>query len=192
MKRVAVHVVALLIPLALLTACGKSGNETVAPVTPTSTALGVSESTSGMSASRVKDYVSIRQLRDESLAIVRVTVTNNRSIEYVDKIPFTVTTATVDQVLLGFLPEKSVKIRQLGDGKTIVTESVPLLQSGRSYVVFLQRFTYGPGKETDQYVPTGGVGLYLDQEGSLQRVDPRSSRLPATLPPQELERQIAG
>jgi len=145
-----------------------------------------------VSASRIKDYSSIQQLRDESLAVTHITATDKQTVEYVDNIPFTVTVATVDRVLRGALVEKRIKIRQLGDGKTTVEDAVPLLQPGKAYVVFLQQFTYGPGKETDQYVPVGGVGLYLDQAGVLQRVDPHSSRLPATLSPQELERQIAG
>lgn len=157
----------------------------------TSTSFPSASAEDGMSASRTKNYRSIQQLRDDSLAVAHVTVTNNGTIEYVDKVPFTIAMATVDRVLHGTLPEKSVKIRQLGNGNTNVTDAVPLLQPGKSYVVFLQRFTYGPGKDTDQYIPASGVGLYLDQGGVLQRVDPNSSQLPATLSLPDLERQIA-
>lgn len=191
MERMRIHFAALLIPLVLLAACGKGGGETVAPASATGVSSPPASSESGVSVSRAKGYQSIQQLRDDSLAVARVTVTNNGIVEHIDKVPFTIATATVDRVLRGTLPEKSVRIRQLGDGKTNVSDAVPLLQPGKSYVVFLQRFTYGPGKDTDQYVPAGAVGVYLDQGGVLQRLDPNSS-LPATLPLSELERQIAG
>ncbi|MCL4508955.1 MAG: hypothetical protein M1296_05470 [Chloroflexi bacterium] len=144
-------------------------------------------------ASRLKNYHSLQELNSEAVAVARVTATNTRSVEPIGTIPYTVTVVRVDQFLRGSVNGPSIKLRQMGSlsGNVRLTDSAPLVQSGSSYVVFLQRFTFGPGRDTDQYIPVGGSpGLYLDQNGTLKRLDPESPDLPATLSEAELQQQI--
>ncbi|MGI8688391.1 MAG: hypothetical protein ACR2M3_07405 [Thermomicrobiales bacterium] len=84
-------------------------------------------------------------------------------------------------------------MRQLGspNGNVVIEDTAPLLQSGGSYVIFLERFTFGPGKETDQYIPVGGsAGLFRNQNGTLQKLDPDSPNLPATIALADLQKGI--
>lgn len=145
-------------------------------------------------AVRAKSYHSIQDLNADSIAVVRITATNTRSVEQIVAVPYTVTVVKVDQALRGAVGGPTIKLRQMGSPSSavVIEDGVPLVQPGQSYVAFLLRFTYGPGRATDQYTPVGaGAGLFLDQAGMLQRLDPASPDLPATLPLADLQQQLA-
>jgi len=97
-------------------------------------------------------------------------------------------------VLRGAVDGATIKLRQLGgpNGTMVIEDSAPLVRPGNSYVAFVWRFTYGPGRDTDQYYPVGGgPGLFLDQGGTLKRLDPESPDLPATITLSDLAHQLA-
>jgi hypothetical protein len=144
----------------------------------------------GIAATRAKSYHSIAELDRDSIAVALVRGTSQRSIDSPNGVPYTVTLVTVDRVLRGQLPGTTLKIRQLGGPGVTSPDDGPVLVSGRQYAVFLTVFTYGPGRETDQYVITGAAGLYENNGTLLIRLDPQSRDLPASLTLAELEAQI--
>jgi len=142
---------------------------------------------------RVQSYRSLAGLAADSNAVIMVTATNRQSVDYVGPTPFTVTVARVDKSLRGSISGGVVRIRQIGvpNGPTIVG-APPLLAPGQSYVAFLQRFTFGVGRETDQYVITGGgAGLFLRDGDGLTRLDRDSVQLPKRLTVLALEQGIS-
>ncbi|MCL4545639.1 MAG: hypothetical protein M1118_13770 [Chloroflexi bacterium] len=178
MKRVGVWLVTLLAPFALLLGCGP---DAAAPP-------------QFVAASREKAYHSSQQLNDDAIGVVLVTATSTRSVEQIGTVPYTVSVVKVDQALRGAIDGPRIELRQMGSsgGNLRIADAAPLVQAGNSYVVFLQRFTYGPGKDTDQYIPVGGSpGLFLGQGGTLKRLDPLSPDLPAAITLTDLQHQIA-
>lgn len=147
---------------------------------------------------RLKAYSSIGQLAADSAALVEFTATSATVTDLIGatQVPFTVTTVADPRTLQGTTASRPLKIRQLGGtrGNVVFSSDVPLLLPGATYVAFVQKFTFGPGHDTDQYVITGdGAGLFrvLDR-GVVSRVDPDSTQLPATLTLTELVSQAAG
>lgn len=179
MKQLSIwSVVPLLLPF-LLVACGPGVEANTTP-----------QFVEGL---RTKIYHSISELNADAVAVVRITATDARLVEPVGTVPFTVTTVRVDQVLRGSVDGGTIKLRQLGSpsGHTVIEDASSLVQPGSSYVAFIHRFTFGPGRDTDQYVPVGGVaGLFLDQSGTLKRLDPESPDLPATITLTDLQKQV--
>lgn len=181
-----------------------------APATRGGTAV-ISSTTSVASATstvyvvqslRVESYSTIQQLLAQSIAVVRVTATTPSVVEVVtvvvptigvlDVSSATVSVVRVDQVLFGSVSGPEIKVRQNGTGRMNIRGEAPLMEAGKSYVLFLRRFTYGPGMDTDQYIAVGGsAGLYADDGGTLRRLDPESPRLPATISLTEVQRIIA-
>jgi len=147
-----------------------------------------------VAASRVKAYHSLQELNQEAIAVARVTATTTRSREQVGSIPSTSTLVHVDQVLRGSVDGSTILLRQMGspNGPTVIEDVAPLVEAGKSYVVFLSRFTYGPGRDTNQYIPVGGgPGLFSDQRGTLSPLDPASPDLPKTVTLASLQQQIS-
>lgn len=152
--------------------------------------VGTTACYAGVAATRAKSYHSIAELDRDSIAVALVRATPQRSVESPNGIPYTVTQVTVERVLRGQLPSTTVKIRQLGGGGARTSDDAPVLSAGKQYVVFLSVFTYGPGRDTDQFVVTGAAGLYENNGGTLARLDPLSRDLPASLTLAELETQL--
>jgi hypothetical protein len=187
MRRIQLLCASSALSLVLIAGCS-DGRGTATPGNTSNTAIHVS-------TSRTKQYNSIQQLISDSQVVVRVTPTSTRTVETVGATQFTVTTVNVDQVLRGTMSSRTIKVRQLGapTGNVVIEDAPPLLQPGSSYVLFLERFTYGPGKETDQYIAVGGgAGTFLNQNGTLKRLDPASPNLLATISLTDLQRSIAG
>ena len=179
MKYRSIWLLAVLTFVILLTGCVQSTVGGASPV--------------HIEAARVKFYHSIQELNADAVAVVRITATSTRSVEQSRTTPFTVTVVKVDRVLRGSVASPTIKLRQLGSpsGAIHIEDAGPLVQPGWSYVVFLIRFTYGPGRDTGQYYPVGGgAGVYLDENGMLKRLDPQSPDLPAALSEAELQQQI--
>jgi hypothetical protein len=140
-------------------------------------------------ASRAKIYHSLREVAADAELVIRVTATTQHSVDLVqgypgDPIPtpFTVTTVALRDVLKGPAnTPNALMIRQIGasNGTTVVDGAPPILQSGRQYLLFLDQFTYGPGRATDQYVLVGGgAGLFADNGATVSSLDPESPDLP--------------
>lgn len=146
-------------------------------------------------SSRAKSYHSIHDLSADAQVIARVTATANHSVAHFGRghVPYTTTTVRVNKILRGSASGSAIKIRQLGRvGGPIIGDDVPLLVAGNSYVVFLQRFAFGPGRDTDQYVIVGGgAGLFADHNGALKRLDPESPDLPSSIAFADLQKLIA-
>lgn len=127
---------------------------------------------------RVKTYGSIQQLTADAEIILVARATTVRSIERIQTIPFSVTEMEAVAVWKGTLTASTrFKLRQDGDGAT--ASEVPVVTAGRTYLVFIKRFTFGPGRETDQFVVVGaGAGLYAIEGPLATRLDPLSRDLP--------------
>lgn len=153
-------------------------------------------------ASRVKAYHQIRELAADAELIVRARAKTHsleqvRSRPNLPPTPFTISIVQVTEVLQGSLSGQSeLKIRQLGGVtesgvKVVLADQPPLLQDGADYVLFLTRFTYGPGRDTDQFVIVGaGAGEFGDRSGTVTRLDAHSPDLPRRLAMSELKREI--
>jgi hypothetical protein len=139
--------------------------------------------------SRATAYHSLRELAADADLVVRVVATTQHSVELVEgypqdplPIPYTVTSVTVREGLKGRISgPPSLKIRQIGssDGSVQVDHAPAILQPGRPYLLFLDVFTYGPGRATDEYVLVGGgAGLFSDDGSSVGSLDTDSPDLP--------------
>jgi len=102
---------------------------------------------------------------------------------------FTVTRVNVTGILYGSV----IKVRQMGSrGGPLMKNRTLLLEPGNAYVAFLDRFTFGPGKETDPYMVVGvGAGLFHDPGGMLEHQDPESPDLPAHTALPALQRLVS-
>jgi hypothetical protein len=101
---------------------------------------------------------SVANLIAESDLVVRGVVTGRRRYEAMSGVPFVVSEVRVTSVLAG-TAATAVWVRQVG-GPGVETPAVPVLAPGRAYVLFLQRFAYGPGAPSDQFIVTGnGAGI---------------------------------
>ena len=93
------------------------------------------------------------------------------------------------------MDSSTILLRQMGSpsGHIVLEDVAPLVEAGKAYyVVFLSRFTYGPGRDTDQYIPVGGgPGLFSDQRGTLSPLDPASPDLPKTVTLASLQQQMS-
>lgn len=123
---------------------------------------------------REKSYSSLAQVAAEADLVLVGRATGSRSLETVETIAFTVTEVDAVQVWKGALQMPArLKVRQLG--ASTKPGDVPLLVPDETYVLFLKRFTFGPGQETDQFVVVGvGSGLYRLIGPEAHRVDQES------------------
>lgn len=177
---------ALLVGVFLVTSCA-----------PPTSKVGVGTDQTHFSASRVKDYQTIAQLRADASAVAVVTAGAVASVvpsdeDGVSPIPATITAVRVDQILWGAVPEPQVQVRQMGSASVISDESTPLLQKGRQYVLFLSPFEFRRGVPTGQFTITGDIGDFEVSENGLQRVLPSISSLPKVLSLTELRQQLQG
>jgi hypothetical protein len=110
---------------------------------------------------------SVPELTADSDLVVRGVVTGRRSLEVVAGVPFIVSEVRVTETMAG-PPASVVWVRQVG-GPGVETPRVPALVPGRAYVLFLQRFAYGPESPSDQYVVTGnGAGIQASTPSPLR------------------------
>ncbi|OCC09513.1 hypothetical protein [Streptomyces sp. PTY087I2] len=122
-------------------------------------------SRSALHVSRVKDYDSFAELRQDSIAAVKVTVKGNEE-EALNEVPTSVTTVTVDEVLWGKSPAKSFPVLQLGRAGMDLEDTGAILVKGQRYILFVKPFHLKPGEATGLYQITGSQGVYrFDGEG---------------------------
>lgn len=138
---------------------------------------------------RNKRYTSFRELRVDSVAVVRIRATAASHIVEIGSIPFTVTVVETLEVLDGDFSETTFPLRQLGGGTDQIEDYIPLVVAGREYVVFLYKEAFPSESPTVQYWPAGETGLYSLEAGMLEHVDPSVS-LPRSLTVEELVEQI--
>ena len=95
------------------------------------------------------------ELTAQSDLVVRGVATGRRRSERVAGVPFVVTEVRVTSVVAGPAVD-TVWVRQVG-GPGVETPDAPVLVAGHAYLLYLQRFAYGPGdRPSGQYVVTGG------------------------------------
>jgi hypothetical protein len=146
LKKLALAVVAA----ALLAGCASTpDSETAAPQN------GGNE----LSASRVKDYESLAELRNESTAIVRVTVESSTE-DKLNSLPVTISTVRVHQVLWGKVPTDLLAVQQVGDATMTLHDTGALLDRAREYVLFIKPFQLTPGEDTGRWLITGDQGTF--------------------------------
>lgn len=115
--------------------------------------------------------------------------TPTSTVVTVDQLPFIITDVTVAETLKGTAPG-TVRIRQTGDRGRAGTH---ILNSGSTYLLFLQPFTR-PGEDTTNQYSIVGVdaGLYLEDGDQAHLQDTESPGLPRTLPIADLSAQARG
>lgn len=152
---------------------------------------------SRFSASRVKDYQSISQLRHDSSVVVLATARPVLSVVPSDEggvgpIPATITAVDIDQVLWGAVKGSRLNVRQIGSTSVVGEDVTPPLKNGKRYLLFLTPFEFHPGVPTGQYSITGDIGDFEVSGDQLIRVLPNISSLPKALPLAELRQQLTG
>ncbi len=143
-----------------------------------------------LDGSRTVRYESISALNSDADIVVRGVATATVRVDTVGAVPFTITGLRVLQVLSGRTEAPVVEVRQLGIVGVHVVHSPPLLEPGRTYVLFLTRFHIRPGDLTGEYVVTGGgAGAFEERGRTLVRLDPDAIDLPSAI---SLPRLLAG
>lgn len=147
------------------------------PATATSPAAGTLE------ASRVRDYVTVAELKSDAEAAVIATATSTRSASDIGGVPFTTTEMSVREVLWGTLANNdTLQLRQLGSTSQ-QDDDAPVVRSGQTYLIFVRKFVYSSGQDTGEYVVVGGgPGLFeADGQDSFRKLDGLSPKLPARI-----------
>jgi hypothetical protein len=132
-----------------------------------------------LDGTRERMFSSLRSLAGASDAIVVATARSSTTSDE-GGIPVTVTSVDVARTLRGSVAGTTIPIHQLGAPGDAL-EGVPVLQSGKTYLLFLTRFHYVPGDDTGQYVATGNpAGIFLQDGGKYLRLDRESTMLPSS------------
>ena len=196
----AVTTLVFLLPVAGVSACQTSPGDArpAGPVVASSTGAVAAVGSGGanLNASRVKGYESMRELAKDSTAIVLATAGDTPVVQMVGKIPFTVTPVTVTQSFRGPAPGTVLKVRQLGD-VTMAQVDIgggfgPHLKPGEQYILFLTPFYFTRGVSTGQHNITGSAGGFrYNADGTADRMDPESIRLPEKITAKTVQQLIA-
>ncbi|MFG1803072.1 hypothetical protein ACGFI4_23300 [Micromonospora carbonacea] len=146
LKKLALVVVAA----ALLAGCGSAsdGGSAAQP-----------EGQTELSASRVKDYASLAELRAESTAIVRGTVESSTG-DKLNDLPVTISKLRVKKVLWGKVPSDVLAVQQAGDETMKLHDTGAILAKDREYLLFVKPFQLTPGKDTGRWLITGDQGTF--------------------------------
>jgi hypothetical protein len=109
--------------------------------------------------SNVKAYSSLQDLRADASSVAVIDPSSVTHVETINGIPFTVTTATVQETVSGQTLPSTIELRQTGDG---TDPNWPLVSSSATYLAYLQPFHFSSGGQVgDQYVVVGGLqGLF--------------------------------
>jgi len=184
MKRIALSLLALaLVPLA---ACSGTDHSDSAP-----------EQTSHGDGSWTQSYNSISELTTDSMTVVVGRVEGTPEIVNAAESGDTVTKSSIYQLrvtssLKGDSTEDDVlPIRQLGTVKqpAFAPADAALLESGQTYVLFLNPFYFERGKPTGQYVITGEEGAFRLDGTEAVRTTTRD-KLPTRLGEADLMSQV--
>lgn len=133
------------------------------------------ETTGSLESLRVKSYREFSDLRADSVAVVRIEAGETIAVRDIGGIPFTITRATVLDVLDGSLTATEIALRQEGSRDVELRESLPIVEEGREYVAFLYRERFEGESPDIQYWPTGGTGLFLESSDGVEHLDPLGS-----------------
>lgn len=181
----------LVVVAVALTGCS-SGDRAPKAAGPERTVLG----------SAARSFGSLSDLISSGKAVVRVRSTTERSVEWIGDVPFTVTSVDVMGVERGSVANaERVRVRQLGGtvGGVQVASNAVLLQPGTQYVLFVEPFSFGDGRDTGQWVILGpDLGMYeLRGDRLLRPSSPDipggdgASAVPASLTLQQLRAELA-
>lgn len=144
-------------------------------------------------------YDTVGDLEANSDLIVEVTATKESIDEAVGRSSFAVTTVEVTDVLkqsAGVSSGAEINVRYLGRSTELFEGMPGPLVAGESYILFLQPFTFGDGRDTKQWVvvppgqwhQTATGTLELDVVGGPEPM----SELPETLDAARVEGLLAG
>jgi hypothetical protein len=149
-----------------------------------------------LGGSAAKEYSSLGQLKAGSTAVIRVTATAASSVVPAavgSDIPATVTQVTVDKVLWGNDGgATTLGIRQLGSTTTVSDDFSPLLQAGKSYVLFTTPFVQNGQAVAGQYVIVGDAGEYAHDSGGNKMLSPNGANLPSQLSDAGMSNAVGG
>lgn len=118
------------------------------------------------SVSLGQQVTSRGQLRKESSDVI-VGEASEATLEYVQGVPFTVTSVTVAR---GTLPAGSVvRVRQTGSASYRVEGVSDLLESGSTYLLYLSKFELVQGEWTGEYTVTAEQGAWKKTVDGFER-----------------------
>ncbi|MFI9643086.1 hypothetical protein ACIG87_24045 [Micromonospora sp. NPDC051925] len=146
LKRLALVVIAA----ALLAGCGSA---------PGSEIAAQPEGQTDLSASRVKDYATLAELRAQSTAIVRGTVESSTR-DKLEDLPVTISKVRVREVLWGKVSSDVLAVQQVGDETMKLHDTGAILAKDREYLLFVQPFQLKPGELTGRWLITGDQGTF--------------------------------
>lgn len=135
-----------------------------------------------IAASCVSNYSSVATMAGASEDVITGVVLPGSTVDFVDGVPFTVTSVQVKSVLKGSLGVGStVQLRQLGPG---AGDAEPIVHAGSTALLFVVPFQWSPTQPVaGEYVALGcGQGLYeatTSQSSVFQAMS--ASGLPASL-----------
>ena len=135
---------------------------------------GASNAQETAETSRVKEYLTLAELKADSDRIVIGTVTDDGDTIDVSGMTFTRRVIHPAEIHAGEAPEPLMVMDFGASGLT------GALEPGTTHLLFLAEYEISPGVPTGDYVVTGGpAGDYLqDADGSFIRTDHESPQLP--------------
>lgn len=75
----------------------------------------------------------------------------------------TISKVKVNRVIKGHVPSSALSVRQLGTSghPAFPADELALLERGKSYILFLQPFTFSDRLDTGQFTVAGEVGSFV-------------------------------
>lgn len=174
---------ALVAVLLATVACGNQAPADSSRVQTGKAAAARSSAAGTLEASRVRDYATVAELKSDSEAAVIAEATSTRTASDIGGVPFTTTEMSIREVLRGTLGNSdTLRLRQLGSTSQQAADT-PLVQPGRTYLIFVRRLMYAGGQDTGEYDVVGvGAGLFeADGQDSFRKLDGLSPKLPTRI-----------
>lgn len=139
---------------------------------------------------RAKEYKTMKELAAESDIVIRGKALSETALDEIGNIPFVATTVEVTEAFRGATTGAHIKVRQMAASSAVVIEDViPVLRPGNEYILHLT--PSGLKGKADQYFITGGAGGFLyGADGTAERLDPMSTRLPKTITAATVRRSL--
>jgi hypothetical protein len=139
-----------------------------------------------LSISRVKEYRSLRELADDSAAVVQVTAQERigevpAAQDGTGELTSTLTRVAVERVFFSRQPlPTELTVRQTGSPDVVVDGNAELLAPGRTYILFLVPFTFSHAntESTGEWITVGEIAAWRRAESGFLSVATDRGPLP--------------
>jgi hypothetical protein len=140
--------------------------------------------------SRVKDYDTTHELRQDSTAIIIGTAVSAEPGD-LSGVTTTVTSVRVERTLWGSTPSQVLRIQQLGNTSMALPDTSKILTTGERYLLFVTPFHMTPKDDTGLYLITGERGVWESRSSGryvLVGGDPDETSLPRSFSGEDVSR----